>query len=299
MKHLDENTIQAFLDGELPDEALLGATTHLADCENCTELLLRAEAEIAEISLAFAAENSSPCPTQRIWARIENEIEVCAWQPKKIEVEQKSFWTKFAEFFTPAQIGFAGAFAAVVLVSLVSLSFFEQQLDRQSNEIALEQPQISGQNLTSIAIPEDSSSKTEAETFVRQNENQAFERAPRAIRASFEAPRATQNQRLQRSKLENQKSAALLDGEKDYLNTIAELSKSVAASDEAAMRPSFRVEYERNAAMLDQAIAQMQKQARRHPQNENARRILFASYQNKIDLLSAVSEKSQLVASMQ
>lgn len=299
MKHLDENTIQAFLDGELPDDALLGATAHLANCETCTELLLVAEAEIAELNLAFAAENSQPCPTQRIWARIENEIEVRARQAKKLEVEQKSVWARFNEFFAPPQIAFAASFAAVVLVSLVSLGFFEKQLNQISeSDFALESPEIKGQNLTAIAIPEISRQTINTAINAETIENSITETAPRAIRASFAAPRI--EIKNQKSKIKNPKSVdAPLAEEKDYLNTIAELSKSVAASGgDGEMRPSFRVEYERNAAMLDQAIAQMQKQARRNPRNENAKRILFASYQNKIDFLSAVSEKSQLVASV-
>jgi ribosomal protein S15P/S13E len=76
------------------------------------------------------------------------------------------------------------------------------------------------------------------------------------------------------------------------------LSQTVASSDEEVMRPSFRVEYEQNIALMDRAINKMQKQVRRNPNDENAKRILFASYQNKIDLLNTVAEKSQLMATL-
>jgi hypothetical protein len=50
--------------------------------------------------------------------------------------------------------------------------------------------------------------------------------------------------------------------------------------------------------MINKAIEKMQRQVRRNPNDENAKRILFASYQNKIDLLNTVAEKSQLMATI-
>ena len=86
--------------------------------------------------------------------------------------------------------------------------------------------------------------------------------------------------------------------ERLYLDAINGLSETVASSNEAVMRPSFRVEYERNVAMIDKAIEKMQRQVRRNPNDENAKRILFSSYQNKIDLLNTVAEKTQLMATV-
>ncbi len=54
MKHLNEDTIQAFLDGELYEAQMSWATEHLALCEQCTNALIKAESEVAEINLAFA-----------------------------------------------------------------------------------------------------------------------------------------------------------------------------------------------------------------------------------------------------
>lgn len=301
MKHLAENTIQAFLDGELSNDLMAQATAHLAGCERCADALVAAEAEIAEINLAFAAENSAPCPTQRIWARIENEIDVCAWQPKMGKVQEKSVWARFADFLTPAQVAFASGLAAVVLISLVSLSVFEKQLNQPQDEIALERPIIENRNPSQILIPESS-----LPVAVRPVANDSTARATngnaaRFVKASFQPAR--NNVRAVKSKADfsiaNSNSNQPLAEEKDYLNSIAALSKAVSADDEMMLRPSFRVEYERNLAMVDQAIRAMQKQARSNPRDENARRILFASYQNKIELLNLVSEKSQLVASMQ
>ena len=300
MKHLTENTIQAFLDGELSDELMATASAHLAQCECCTDALLIAEADIAEINLAFAAENALPCPTQRIWARIENEIDVCAWHSKagkSVENStEKSVWARLGAFISPAQVAFAGGLAAVVLVSLVSLSFFEKQLAEPRTDLSLGAPVSAEQNPASISIPETSAPRRAAQ-FLDSNLIDKTNAAPRFVRASFQAaPIAKLNPK---SRIQNPKlSESPLAEERDYLNSIAALSGSVAVGDQT-MRPSFRVEYERSLAMVDQAITQMQKQARRNPKDETAKRLLFASYQNKIELLSQVSEKTQLVASMQ
>ncbi len=300
MKHLAENTIQAFLDGELSDELMATATAHLAQCERCTDALLAAEAVIAEINLAFAQENALPCPTQRIWARIENEIDVCAWHSKagkSVENSaEKSVWARLGAFISPAQVAFAGGLAAVVLVSLVSLSFFEKQLAEPRTDLALDAPSAE-QNLTAVSIPETAPQNQPRATTVYPTAIVKTETSAKFERASFQAaPFKNASLKL---KIQNPKSSeSPLAEEKDYLNSIAALSNSVASVDQT-MRPSFRVEYERSLAMVDQAITQMQKQARRNPRDESAKRLLFASYQNKIELLTQVSEKTQLVASMQ
>ena len=64
------------------------------------------------------------------------------------------------------------------------------------------------------------------------------------------------------------------------------------------MRPSERVAYERDMAVVNDAIAKMKKEVRRNPKNESAKQVLYNSYQNKIDLLNSVSQREELVASL-
>jgi hypothetical protein len=51
-------------------------------------------------------------------------------------------------------------------------------------------------------------------------------------------------------------------------------------------------------AVVDDAIKKMQREVRRNPKNEAAREVLRSSYQNKIDLLNSVAEKSELMATL-
>jgi hypothetical protein len=57
------------------------------------------------------------------------------------------------------------------------------------------------------------------------------------------------------------------------------------------MKPSLRAEYERNLAIVDQAIDSTRRAARRNPNDPDASEFLYSSYQSKLDLLSAVAEQ--------
>jgi ribosomal protein S15P/S13E len=277
---------------------------------------MEAESETAAIDFAFAAEKSLGIPTQRIWARIENEIEVL--ERKAPPIVESTFWQRLGAFFTPAQFAFAGSLAAVVLVSLFALSSLQKQ-QVPSEQLAKVNPKSTVHSPKSVEplIPNSPAASvnepqvTPIKEIAQNNSTTNVQRATAGQtvyrKAGFEVERAVYNQRsknLNRTpavKLPVVESnlASPLAEEREYLDAIANLSQAVETSDEMIMRPSFRVEYEQNVAVMNEAIEKMQKQVRRNPKDENARRILFSSYQNKIDLLSTVSEKSQMMATLQ
>lgn len=292
MKHLDEAIIQAFLDGELSDKLTAQVTQHLSLCNACTHALLEAETEMADLSLAFATEAASPVPTQRIWARIENEIDYLAAKPETAKAPVKSWRQQIAAFLAPSQIAFAGGLAAVVLVSLFGLSIVQQQGNSDENFIAVTTPTASTQQTPNVNPP-----AVEKPNYIAGSESP---QQRQIVKASY-APKPKQ---AVKPSVKKSTPAAVeyvelpLAEEKDYLDSIAQLSRTVQTSGDFNLQPAFRVEYERNLAMMNQSIKAMQKQARRNPQDENSKRILLASYQNKIDLLNTVTEKSQLMATL-
>lgn len=87
--------------------------------------------------------------------------------------------------------------------------------------------------------------------------------------------------------------------EDGYLQTIATLRRSVDRSKEIVLRPTELVDYERDLAVVDDAIKKMKAEVRRNPSNQAAREVLRDSYKNKIDLLNSVAEKSEMIASIQ
>lgn len=290
MKHLDEATIQAFLDGETPDALTAQITQHLSLCDKCTNALMAVEAELADLNLAFAAEASAPIPTQRIWARIENEIDYLEAKTGAAKAGRKSFWEQVAAFLSPSQVAFAGGLAAVVLVSLFGLSVVQQKYETPDTAVAVNNSNpIVSTNSTPV------STSTPVETVLPTVDKKEETTQPRVIKASY-TPKRVQPKAAPKSPAKY--IDVPLTGEKDYLDSIAQLSKAADTNGDFALSASFRVEYERNMAMMNESIKQMQRQARRNPNDENAKRILFASYQNKIDLLNTVSEKSQLMVAL-
>jgi hypothetical protein len=82
------------------------------------------------------------------------------------------------------------------------------------------------------------------------------------------------------------------------LKTIAALTKTVDKRKDETLKPSARFAFEKDLAVIDDAIGLMQKEVKRNPKNEVAKEMLRSSYQNKIDLLNSVTEKSELMASL-
>jgi hypothetical protein len=81
----------------------------------------------------------------------------------------------------------------------------------------------------------------------------------------------------------------LLPGERAYLQTIARLDSTIKAN-QRAMRPSLQVEYERNLAVVDRAIAATRSAAKKNPTDPDTTDFMFAAYQSKVDLLNTIAD---------
>jgi hypothetical protein len=81
----------------------------------------------------------------------------------------------------------------------------------------------------------------------------------------------------------------LFPGERSYLQTIARLDSTINAN-KKAMRPSLQVEYERNLAVVDRAIAATRSAAKKNPNDPDTADFMFAAYQSKVDLLNTIAD---------
>jgi hypothetical protein len=81
----------------------------------------------------------------------------------------------------------------------------------------------------------------------------------------------------------------LLPGERSYLQTIAKLDTTINEG-KKNMRPALQVEYERNLAVVDRAIAATRNAAKNNPSNPDAADFMFAAYQSKVDLLNTIAD---------
>ena len=89
-----------------------------------------------------------------------------------------------------------------------------------------------------------------------------------------------------------------LPGEESYVRTIADLKQNVDGQKDMTLNPSSRIAYERDMAVVDDAITKMKDVVRKNPKNQSAKQVLYSSYQNKIDLLNSVVEREELIVSL-
>src|SRR5690348_10853807 len=105
---LDTGTIQAFLDGELAPAAASNVSAHIAMCDACAAQLATAEEESAFVFSVLEREMDSLVPTQRLWNKINDSIEV--------EKQNAPFWQKAWGYITASLVNPAIAVAAVAVI---------------------------------------------------------------------------------------------------------------------------------------------------------------------------------------
>jgi len=134
----------------------------------------------------------------------------------------------------------------------------------------------------------------------RPGDRPNVETQPTIQKASYRIERTSTDNRTPkidtRSGVEQSAGSDTLLGEESYVKTIATLTDSVNSRKDAALRPSEQVAFAKDLAVVDDAIGKMQKEVRKNPKNEAAKQVLRSSYQNKIDLLNSVAEKTELMA---
>ncbi|MCB1023369.1 MAG: hypothetical protein KDB79_03210, partial [Acidobacteria bacterium] len=121
---------------------------------------------------------------------------------------------------------------------------------------------------------------------------------PRFQRAGYREPVRRKSNTASRASADPKTAAPSVVGEEIYVQTIATLNRNISRTKDEVLRPKERIEFERNIAMVDNAISKMKDEVRKNPRNAAARELLKTSYQNKIDLLNSVSEKTELMASL-
>ncbi len=281
-EHPEIGTIQAFLDSELShDEAAL-VSDHIAGCDACAAMLAEAEDETAMVFPVLAREFDTLVPTQRLWARINESI----------AVERRPAWSRILSFLaaTLANPSMAAA-ASLLIVFGVFAAFWVNK------NVVNEQPTASVPDVAA-KVTAVQPVLTPTTSTIGDNVTDDLASRPRVERAAYrEEVRRTAPATTAMTAVPT--AIAYLPGEESYVKTISSLSKTVDEQKEAGvLRPSQRVSFERDMAVVNDAIARMKKEVKRNPRNESAKQVLYSSYQNKIDLLNSVSQKEELIASI-
>jgi hypothetical protein len=285
---LDTGTIQAFLDGELAPAAASNVSAHIAMCDACAAQLGSAEEESAFVFAVLEREMDTLVPTQRLWSKINESIEV--------EKHNLPFWQKAWNVLVASLANPAIAFAAVAVIvfGVSTVVFVEKNESPRQAEVAGYQPPkqitpVSTTNLPAVDPAGPVTSPDVAEATPIRSSRSSSNKAENIVYRQPPAPAIHDTRPVQ---------ADYVSGEENYVKTIDTLAKTVDAQKETVLRPSERVSYERDMAVVDDAIKKMRKEVQKNPKNESAKQVLYSSYQNKIDLLNSVSQREELVASL-
>lgn len=268
---LDEGTLQSYFDGELPIDTMERTTVHLSSCVTCAAVARELEQETAILTTALAAEFDAPVPTELLRRRIDAAVDSLH---EPVVFEKRSLVSSLAGLFSfspQRALGYAGliivlAFAAIFAV--VKMKSVEQIPENQNSQVAEK------------AAPTKSDPTPEEDQAIPPITVKEEERRPAPI-----APR----QMLASQAVSKPTPVRLLPGERVYLKTIAKLDSAIQ-DEKNPMRPALQVEYQRNLAVVDRAIAATRAAAKDNPNDPDAADFMFAAYQSKVDLLNTIAD---------
>jgi ribosomal protein S15P/S13E len=267
-KCFDAETIQTFLDGELSSELLENVARHVALCDNCSLLLNEIEEESAFAFSLLDDELNALVPTERIRAGVYQAI-------SQLEKPQTSFWQRL------------GIFASIY------------SLRNQPNIDPIPQVATNVTPTVEKVAPVPVTTPTAVELADNKPSTTSNEGSQRVVyKPQPKINKARKTSKDEKPITNNELPVVNIAGEATYLKTIATLEKTVDDKKDNVLRASSRVSYERDLAIINDSIKRMREEVRKNPKNEAAKQILRNSYQNKIELLNSVSDRSELMASL-
>lgn len=286
---LDTGAIQAFLDGELSPAAASTVSAHIGECDACAVQLSKAEEESSFVFSVLEREMNSLVPTQRLWTRINDTI---VTEKDNAPLWKKGWAILRLQLGNPSLAVVAGL---LMVFGLFVIVLVERNTSNQQPDVVTggQPPRVIDDAIVQSSIQK---VDTGSQTVAGNSTSSVAVRGPERTENAIYRPDARSASVRPKGPMVVQ--AAYIPGEESYVKTIANLSQTVSGQKDNVMRPSERISYERDMAVVDDAIAKMRKEVRRNPKNESAKQVLYTSYQSKIDLLNSVSQKEELMASL-
>jgi hypothetical protein len=281
---LDEGKLQSYFDGELSIEMMESVTSHLASCVTCAAAARELEEESAFVMSALAAEFESSVPTERLRERINEAV-----LGDRLAVAQSTgkvgFFSGLLNFGTQRRLGYASlavvlAFAAIIGVLKMRTTTAPTQVDKPSTQ-ASNNKQTKNSSSVAQASPVQAS-PAQASDEVPKIKLPVRETPKNFVAVSYRKPAPVSSE----TKFAPVK---LIPGERSYLQAIARLDSTIK-SNKKSMRPALQVEFERNLAVVDRAIAATRSAVKSSPNDPDAADFMFAAYQSKVDLLNTIAD---------
>jgi hypothetical protein len=278
----DEAVLQAYVDGELSDDRASEIARHLAACSECDDLVGGIQADLAVLSSALEAEFGVAVPTSALRSRLDAAIKQTESPVASAQrAPAVSFWERLSAAvfatFSSALVP-AGAVAAILLVAGLISVYVVKRLSAPLGEMAV----VNKSELVPVPV----ASELEGLGIDSPTPSNPPTVQPQPVRKARKAPISGNAVQHRPNRIEQP-----LPGEAGYLNAIASLSGAVKQGS-TTLKPTVVAEYERNLAIVDNAINETRQTARQNPQDKDAAAFLYASYQSKVDLLNAVADQS-------
>lgn len=301
-KCIEIGTIQAFLDGEASPELSFEITDHAAKCDNCALLIADAEEETAQVFALLDRELNGLVPTQRLWSSITVAL---AEEKRQVSAWDKARGYLLAIFANPSLA--VAASVLVVFGLFAAVWTVKSPVPAETDHIAAAKPEISAPAAPAPARTEEIAIDTsqpvpapsKIDTTVVQTNLSSEKVGALVTHASYRPESRTAAPKAEHAVMRPAAAYEYLPGEESYVRTIGNLKQNVDSRKDLIMAPSARISFERDLAVVDDAIKKMKNVVRKNPKNQAAKQVLYSSYQNKIDLLNSVVERDELMASMQ
>ena len=281
---LDEATLQCYFDGELSPQLMERASSHLASCVTCAAAARELAEEAALLSSALESEFEVSVPTQALRERIDAAVlgERVANAGRSEKAGLFASLANVFSFNSPRNLGYASLMVVLAFGAIIGIVKFRQ---------GQVQPETPAPQASSTPI-----SNAPQAPVVTGNDQVASAGNDQVASAGteFEVPAPRRRSVTPRRSIAPKAEQAtnhvqLIPGERSYLQAIARLDTTIK-SNKNAMRPSLQVEYERNLAVVDRAIAATRNAAKSNPNDTDAADFMFAAYQSKVDLLNTIAD---------
>ena len=282
---LDEAMLQSYFDGELSSSQMESATSHLASCVACAAAARELEEENALLSEAFALEFAESVPTERLRRKVDAAIS--GLHVVRPVVQQPSAVSRFFGSLSSLlsvspqrSLGYAALLVVLAFGVIFGLVKFRSSTPvpaDKSREVIADNVKNPPTPTPSVATENGNNNAPAGPVSAPSNKNPKIIQAK--YRPSNSRPKAVATPTPVR----------LLPGERSYLETIAKLDTTIKEG-QKDMRPALQVEYERNLAVVDRAIAATRNAAKKNPTDPDAADFMFAAYQSKVDLLNTIAD---------
>ena len=285
---LDEVKLQSYFDGELAIEQMESVTSHLASCATCAAAARELEEESALVMNALAAEFEASVPTERLRQRIDEAVLGDRLAIARSSQKASGFFSGLFNFGSQRALGYASL--AIVLALGAIFAVVKMNSTPESNN------NIAKVNTPAPVIPKAVDNTPAPGPIASLASNHSQDTETPAVKVAARPVRPAANPGFRTVKYTTPPSAEpeanhvkLLPGERSYLQTIAKLDSTIQ-SNKKRMRPALQVEYERNLAVVDRAIAATRSAAKSNPNDPDAADFMFAAYQSKVDLLNTIAD---------